>query len=535
MLKTLLKKQFREVFSSYFVDKKTGKARSKGKTVVLFLLFGLLMVFLLAVFFAMAMGFGEILLNIPGTEWLFYALMGIIAVAFGTFGSVFNTYASLYMAKDNETLLSMPIPPRRILITRMSTVYGLSFLYCNGVWLPALIAGWISSSSTALAVVLQLLLLFIIPLFVTVLCCALGWVVALIASKAKGKSYITVILALAFFIPYYYLCFNSADMFDSLANSAEGLSGGIKTWGNLFYQLGKGSMGQLGPFLIFAAISAVLFAACFWVLSKTFLKIALAKPQVAEKKVETKALKAASVKKALYRRELKRFTYSATYMLNTGLGVLFALAIPIIVFIKRADIRNIYTIIPAEATVILNAIPLAITGAFCLLAGLNQIATPSVSLEGKTLWIIRSLPVSGKEVLQAKLKLHTVINAVPMMPALMATELIFGYDIAVAMEAGLILLLFIFLIGELGLMLGILKPNFNWTTETQPIKSSTNILIMMLVSLVLIALIGLGYYLTRNVTEGTGYLYYAVLGLLILDTISRKLLFSMGAEKFEQL
>ncbi len=51
-----------------------------------------------------------------GYGWLYYALMGLLALAFGVFGSVFSTYAGLYQAKDNELLLSMPIPPRRILL-----------------------------------------------------------------------------------------------------------------------------------------------------------------------------------------------------------------------------------------------------------------------------------------------------------------------------------------------------------------------------------------------------------------------------------
>lgn len=541
MLKVLLKKQFKELFRSYFVNAKTGKARSRGKRIGLFLLFGLLMLVLAASFFAIGMGLGMTILDIPeapgvpDVKWLYFALMGIISIIFGTFGSVFNTYSTLYMAKDNETLLSMPIPPRTILVSRMASVYGLSLLYSGGVWLPSLIASWIITDVSAAAVVLQVLLLFFIPLFVTALSCALGWVVALIASKVKGKGIITALIALGFLIPYYYLCFNTGDFMTTLANNTEGLSGGIKTWGNLFYQLGKGSVGQIGPFLLFAGIAIVLFVVCYRVLSGTFLKIALAKPKIAEKKVQTKALKATGVKKALFRRELKRFASSSTYMLNTGLGTVFAIAIPIIVFVKRADIMNIFDVIPPEATVILNAIPLAIAGAFCLLMGMDTISTPSVSLDGKNLWIIRSMPVAAKDVLQAKLKLHVVINAVPTVPAVFITELLFGYDFSIALFAGALVLCFVYLTGEIGLMLGILKPNFTWTTEAQLIKQSVNVLIMMLVGLVLILLIAAGYYFTRNLVDIDSYMIYAVVALEFLTILVRKWLETTGAQKFEEL
>ena len=40
----------------------------------------------------------------------------MIALALGIFGSVFNTFASLYQAKDNDLLLSLPIPIYAIIL-----------------------------------------------------------------------------------------------------------------------------------------------------------------------------------------------------------------------------------------------------------------------------------------------------------------------------------------------------------------------------------------------------------------------------------
>ena len=48
-------------------------------------------------------------------DWLYFTLMGLVAIFLGAFGSVFNTYSSLYLAKDNDLLLSLPIPLRVII------------------------------------------------------------------------------------------------------------------------------------------------------------------------------------------------------------------------------------------------------------------------------------------------------------------------------------------------------------------------------------------------------------------------------------
>jgi len=70
-------------------------------------------------------------------DWLYFALMGLIAILLGSFGSVFNTYSGLYLAKDNDLLLSMPIPVGVIMTARLLVVYIMGLLYSGVVIIPA--------------------------------------------------------------------------------------------------------------------------------------------------------------------------------------------------------------------------------------------------------------------------------------------------------------------------------------------------------------------------------------------------------------
>lgn len=83
-----------------------------------------------------------------GMGWLYFALMGLLAVFLGVFGSVFNTYASLYLAKDNDLLLSMPIPVSVLLTSRLLGVYLMGLLYSGIVILPAVIVYWAVAGAT---------------------------------------------------------------------------------------------------------------------------------------------------------------------------------------------------------------------------------------------------------------------------------------------------------------------------------------------------------------------------------------------------
>ena len=138
MLKALVKKQFRELFQSYFQNRKTGKARSRGGIIGMFILFVFIMLFLCLVFGIVAFSLAMTLLP-PGLDWLYFSLMSLIALFLGVFGSVFNTYSSLYGAKDNELLLAMPIPPSKLLASRLIGVYAMGLLYEAAVMLPTII------------------------------------------------------------------------------------------------------------------------------------------------------------------------------------------------------------------------------------------------------------------------------------------------------------------------------------------------------------------------------------------------------------
>ena len=266
MLKSLVKKQFYEIFRTYFVNTKTGKARSKAGIVGMFVFFALLMLFLCGTFFGLSYMLGSVMF-FSGHKWLYFSIMGILAVLLGTFGSIFNTYSLLYLSKDNDLLFSMPIPPSKILVSRIVPVFGLSFLYSAIVWLPAVVFNVIAGEVTALSLINGILIEFIIAMFVTALTCGLGYIVAVISTKIKSKSFVTVLLSVLFIVVYYFLSYNSSMLFNSITENSEKIGEGIKTWGSLFYWLGSAADGDIVSMIIFALVVSALFFACMIIIS----------------------------------------------------------------------------------------------------------------------------------------------------------------------------------------------------------------------------------------------------------------------------
>ncbi|MBQ9463906.1 MAG: hypothetical protein IJU67_01380, partial [Lachnospiraceae bacterium] len=91
MLKVLLKKQLTEIFRGHYYDAKKNTGRSRGAVIGRFIAYFAVMGGVLGGCFALLSSFLCPPLAAAGAGWLFYAIMGMIAIILGAFGSVFST------------------------------------------------------------------------------------------------------------------------------------------------------------------------------------------------------------------------------------------------------------------------------------------------------------------------------------------------------------------------------------------------------------------------------------------------------------
>ena len=260
MLKILVKKQLTEIFRSYFYNPKTNKARSKGAVAGYIILFAVVMVGLLGgMFTMMSLGLCGPLVS-AGMGWLYFALMSLLAVLLGAFGSVFNTYSGLYLAKDNDLLLSMPIPVNTLMASRLLSVYLMGLMYSGVVILPAVIVYWVVAPVTAGVILGGVLLLALLSVFVLTLSCALGWVVAKISLKLKNKSFITMLVSLVFIGVYYFFVFRAQTFIKELVGNAAAYGDSIKGAAYPLYLLGQVGTGDGLAMAIVSAAVLALFA-----------------------------------------------------------------------------------------------------------------------------------------------------------------------------------------------------------------------------------------------------------------------------------
>ena len=531
MLKLLVKKQLFEIFRSYFYDAKKNKARTKGATIGYIVMFVLLMVCLLGTMFGVLSNTMCGPLAEMGMDWLYFVIMGMMAVFLGAFGSVFNTYSGLYLAKDNDLLLSMPIPVRVIMTSRLLSVYLMGLMYSGIVILPAILVYWFTVPVTAGRILGGVVLPVDISLFVLTLSCALGWVVAKISLKLKRKSFITVIVSLVFFGLYYFVCFRSQAMITDLLLNAEDVGNRIKGIYPL-YLFGRVGCGDGVAMLIVSAVVIALLALVWYLIARSFLHIATASGNTAKTVYHEKAVKPVSADAALLRKELGRFSASPLYMLNCGLGTVFLVVLAVLALIKGREVFLMMNALFAGGegfVTVLAALCL------CLLAGSNDISTPSVSLEGKSLWIAQSLPIDPWQALRAKLRMHLLITELPLVACAVCVAAVSGAALPEIVMMLVTPMVYVVLSAAFGLFMGLKRPNLNWTSEVAPIKQGLAVFLSMFVGWLVAVALGFLYYALMARVGAVAFLLAVTALFAVLALVLVRWLKTSGAKIYQHL
>lgn len=493
MFRILLKKQMTEIFRAYFYDAKKNKKRSVFSTVMFFVLFAILMVGILGGMFAFLADYLCKPFAAVNMKWLYFLIMGMIAIALGTFGSVFNTYSGLYLSKDNDLLLSMPIPIRSILLIRLSSVYLMGLMYSALVMLPAVIVYWIEVEVSLWTVIGPVLFTLLISLLVLILSCVLGFCVAKLSLKLKNKGFITVLLSLSFFALYYFIYFKAQDLIQDLLMNAAIYGEKVKGCAYPVYLFGQIGEGDLLAMILYTVVIGALCAVIFIVLSRSFIKIATSSGSVKKVVYKEKREKGKTPFMALIQKEFGRFVSSPNYMLNCGLGVIALPIVGVVMLFKGNEIWQFMDMIFGEGRDGMLFV-LAAT-ALSMMASMNDMVVPSVSLEGKNIWITQSLPMDLWQVLRAKLSVQLLLTILPLIICEICFAIVlpgYGVEIILSMIVPITFTVFLTLFG---LLLGLQMPNLSWTNELAPIKQNFGVVISMCGGWAVSVLLSVIYYM----------------------------------------
>lgn len=532
MIKTLVRIRLKAMFAGIFRNSRRAKSRSPGMKILI----GLLAVYVLASFFMM---FGMMFRMLcepyykAGLGWFYFSTTGIMAFALCFIGSVFAVQQQLFNAKDNEMLLSMPIPPRAILLSRMLSILALSYLFESFVLLPAVVIWFMTAPFSIVGVIAFMICFIVLPLLSMTLSSLFGWLLSWLESKLSRKNIVSLVFSLVLLGAYLYFYSRMQTYINLLIANGESIASAVRRAIPPAYHMGMAiAEGSLLSLVLFVIFCAAPFTLITLLLTRNFIRIATSSRGSARIAYREKTLKSSSVRAALFKKEMRHFLGNPMYILNAGLGAVFMIVIAVMFAVKGESISGILTSL--EETGFSAA--LAACAAITACSALVFITAPSISLEAKNFWILRSIPVSSGETLLAKANTHIAFCVPFILISAVLTIFSTGADVIEALLLIFLPLSVTFVIAYLGLIVNLRFPKFDWLNEVAAIKQSASSLISMFGSMAVLLIPVLLYaFVLKEKVSADIYLAGWTVLFAILSCVLRRLLITVGAARFESL
>lgn len=527
MLKQLFKKQAIETFAFLFMEGK-GKRRSPLFIVflALLLLYGLgASVFMLGY---LSWTLCEAFLQ-SGLTGVYFAMNATMATAIALIGSMFMAKSKLFEAKDNDLLLSMPLPTWTILFSRMTGLYAMAFLFSSLAFIPACVVYFMQTGFALVPALICLLMTFVLPLLALGFSALIGLVLAVIGNRVRSKNLVTALLLLAFFTGYTLLYSKMGEAIEFIMMHGNEIGAVMQTWLFPFWIAGLACQGNALALLGALGFFGGTFALIYWLLSFTFLKTITTRRGGAGKRYKEKSVKRSPAIFALMKKELFRLK-NPMILFNTLLGSMLFIILIVFAFFNTELVATINAsgFDKGEIAVIIAVV-------LSFIASSNMLTASSVSLEGENLWIIRLAPVKTEEIFSAKLLLQIGITCIPATIASVVVCSLLEIPLLLTLLVWLCVSVVACLCSALGLIVNLKLPNLTWTSEIVAVKQSISVVVAMFTSWGFSALLIAGHFTIGTLMSAELYLtlsfgvYGAIFGLMLVWLGTR------GVKIFERL
>ena len=457
-------------------------------------------------------------------EILVFIFMGMAALVGGLLFTTFAVKGVVFGGKDNDLLLSMPVSSTLLMASRVTAIYLENLLFSAFVLLPAgVVCTMLTQSGVGHSLLFWVRLVIAaltLPLLDTALSVLLGALVAFLSARvSKGALGQNIVTGL-FLVVVFYFSFHLNRMISGLAANAAGIKDSLN-WAAPLLWMGEGILGDWGLLLAFAACCVIPFALVVFGLGRVYRQAVTAfAARSAQSNYKLSAQSASSQKKALLRKEAQRFFGTPMYFWNAGLGLIMLLAAGAASLVMREKLLAFvgmegFPLLPMAAAVI----------CFCLCT--CPIAAPSVSLEGKYLWILRETPMSDHTLLWVKVGFQLLLTLPCTVIAGLCLSIALGFQLW--QGTALLIATLLFAVGHamFGMLMGLTFPKLDAVNETVVIKQSLATTLAMFVPMAVLAAAG-GLYWLGSQISGWAAFAFSILLLVLLTAVCAAILSKRG-------
>jgi len=470
---------------------------------------------------------------------LFVFMISILTIGEG----IYKTGPLLFNCKDDQLLLSLPIKKSTVLFIRIFKFYVFELAFNSLLLIPLAISylRWADSISWTFYLS-TIIMIFILPIIPIVLSCIIGTITTALASRFKLKNLAQIIATTLVLLCIFYISMNMDNFLNNLAKHATSINDLIT---KIYYPAGVyarlATDFNVVDLLVFVGINILIYVITILILSKFYFKINSRLKKVTSTKktnIDKLTIKRNSPTKSLIKKELTTFFKTPVFIVNAGFGLVLFIAAAILISIKFDSVISVLTdpeTFALEKDIIINNISLIVFLLIAMAGFMTSITNSVISLEGKNISILKSLPLKAKTILMSKIYSGLVITTPPILVGDIILFVRFRMSI---LEMFLLLLLSILIpltSHFIGIIVNLKYPKLDWENQAEVVKQSTSSFVAVMIGMVLLVLSAFLAFKFISIVPAIIILSIFTLVFILLDTILYLYLTKKSVKEFDSL
>ncbi len=499
-------------------------AKDKKKKNKLYLLLGTYI--FLGVMLAFYMGAGAFGLCILGAADIVPAYMLTITSLVILFFTIFKAGSMLFQVKSYEMLISLPIKPVVIVISRFLNMYLGNLVLSFVTMIPAGIVYGIYVRPGISFYIMFVISIFLLPLVPLTIASIIGAIITGIGARMKHKNAVTIIismlLTMGILVISFYPTLHAEDItMQQLTDISAMASEQIHKMYPLARMYTEAVVGgNISAFLGFAGISIGVFAIFAGITQRKYAAIcANLISHAAKKNYVLGRQTRRSPLMALYSKEIKRYFSSSIYVMNTAIGYIMMIMAAVALLLVGVD--KIGAVMEMEG-VVRDMIEKFMPFALAIMGVIGTTTLSSISIEGKQWWIPKTLPVSAKLIFDSKIMVNLTLAVPSCIIAGVISMAALGNQGLKSIWLLIIPLMYCLFFSVLGIAVNLKYPMFQWDNEVVAVKQGAALLVGMLIEFPSVIIGGLIIHILGSFSYNFAMLVLTVILAAITIIIYKK-------------
>ena len=399
---------------------------------------------------------------------------------------VYKTGSLLFNCKDDQLLLSLPIKRSTVLFVRIFKFYLFELMF-NALFIIPLIVAYLrcrwADSLEWTFFLTSFVMLLLLPVIPVILSCIIGVITSSISSRFKFKNFTQILVSFVIILGVFLLSMNIDSFIEKIVVHATSINDFII---KLYYPAGVYAK-LVTDFNIVDLLIFILIITLF-ILSKFYFKINSRLKNVSTSKsvrIDNLVIKSRPKTISLIRKELNTFFKTPVFIVNAGFSIVLFIIVVIGLCIKYNDVFDLLkSIMPLKVLDSYLSIFIFILISFT--AFMTSITNSVISLEGKNINILKSLPINTKTILMSKVYAALSITTIP----LIIGDIILFIRFKLSIIEMILLLAFSIIIPLLshfiGLIMNLKYPKLDFENSSEVVKQSTSSFLSVMIGMLLL-------------------------------------------------